>query len=110
MYFEQIELIGRSLCRKCQRACEKLDLEEKIEKPALFWFWPNRKTVDEDADEESEESDDESDEVEYDLTEKLEMITNYLRTTYCFCHWCGTKYSDVEDLNSGCPGMTKDDH
>lgn len=101
-----------SFYRKSQRACEKLDLEEKIESPALTWFWPNRKTADEDA-EESEESDDGSDEdeeVEYDTAEKLEMITNYLRTTYCYCHWCGTKYSDVEDLNSSCPGMTKDDH
>ncbi len=57
-----------------------------------------------------ESEDDNDEEVEYELSEKLEMITNYLRTTYCYCHWCGTKYTDVEDLNSSCPGMTKDDH
>lgn len=96
--------------RKCQRACEKLDLEEKIEIPALSWFWPNRKTVDEDAEESEESDEDVEEEIEYDLVEKLEMITNYLRTTYCYCHWCGTKYSDVDDLNGSCPGMTKDDH
>ncbi|KAG4073779.1 hypothetical protein HA402_001003 [Bradysia odoriphaga] len=99
---------------KCQRACEKLDLEEKIEKPALAWFWPNRQKTEEDDAEEQDESDDdkeeEEEEIEYELTEKLEMITNYLRTTYLYCHWCGTKYSDVDDLNSGCPGLTKDDH
>lgn len=87
-------------------------MEQKIEKPALNWFWPIRKTVEEEEDAEEAESDEDSDneEVEYELAEKLEMITNYLRTTYCFCHWCGTKYSDMDDLNGGCPGMTKDDH
>ncbi|KAG4073618.1 hypothetical protein HA402_000842 [Bradysia odoriphaga] len=101
---------------KCQRACEKLDLEEKIEKPALAWFWPNRQKTEEDDAEEQDESDDDKEEeegeeeIEYELTEKLEMITNYLRTTYLYCHWCGTKYSDVDDLNSGCPGLSKDDH
>lgn len=98
---------------KCQRACEKLDLEEKIEQPALAWFWPNRQTTDEDANEQEESDDDKEDgeeEIEYEIAEKLEMITNYLRTTYLYCHWCGTKYSDVDDLNSGCPGLTKDDH
>lgn len=97
------------LHRKCQRACEKLDLEDSIEKPALHWFWPNRKTAEQDAEE--EQSDEESDtEVEYELGEKLDMLTNYLRTTYCFCYWCGTKFSDKEDLNINCPGMKKDDH
>ncbi|KAJ6647435.1 G patch domain-containing protein 11 [Pseudolycoriella hygida] len=95
---------------KCQRACEKLDLEEHIEKPALEWFWPNRKTVDENEEKSEESGDDSDEEVEYELAEKLEMITNYLRTTYCFCHWCGTKYSDTSDLSSSCPGMNKDDH
>lgn len=88
-----------------------MDLEEKIETPAMAWFWPNRQTTDEN-EEEQEESDDDNDEeeIEYEITEKLEMITNYLRTTYLYCHWCGTKYSDAEDLNSNCPGLTKDDH
>lgn len=29
---------------KCQRACEKLDLDASIETPAMIWFWPIRKT------------------------------------------------------------------
>lgn len=31
---------------KCQRACEKLDLDASIEAPAMIWFWPIRKTND----------------------------------------------------------------
>lgn len=31
---------------KCQRACEKLDLDASIKTPALIWFWPIRKTSD----------------------------------------------------------------
>lgn len=96
--------------RKCQRACEKLDLEHKVEEPALHWFWPIRKTAEDNAEEAESDEDSDSEEVEYDLGEKLEMLTNYLRTTYCFCHWCGTKYSDIDDLNDSCPGMKKDDH
>lgn len=35
------------LCHsKCQRACEKLDLDASIEAPAMLWFWPIRKTND----------------------------------------------------------------
>lgn len=77
----------------------------------MLWFWPNRKTDEEDKeDEELDESDEDDEVIEYELSEKLEMITNYMRTTYCFCHWCGTKYEDIDDMEGGCPGVTKDDH
>lgn len=119
---------------KCQRACEKLDSTVgTICEPAMVWFWPQRKKVGEDTEETSdkEESEDEAELEEYEVilflisllssftnlvtfilqtAEKLEMLTNYLRTTYCFCHWCGTHYNDSTDMNENCPGPTKDDH
>lgn len=38
------------------------------------------------------------------------MLIAYLRTTYCYCHWCGVHYEDTDDMDSNCPGTTKDDH
>lgn len=46
----------------------------------------------------------------FQTVEKLDMLTNYLRTTYCFCHWCGTQYDDIADMQECCPGPAKDDH
>ncbi|XP_031621220.1 G patch domain-containing protein 11 [Contarinia nasturtii] len=152
------------LC-KCQRACEKLDIDASIEKSVMAFFWPKRnkgepaETQEDPYDEndkkpkrlrkdstssddsvakkhfghmsdssdssssESEEeetrkieeipneapnTDDEED--EYETSEKVEMLTTYLRTTYCYCHWCGTHYENVDDLEANCPGTTKDEH
>lgn len=175
---------------KCQRACEKLDLDATIEAPIMKFFWPQRKkaelteTIEDpyedkgerepkrkrkesssssddsdsnhvtrkqfgifpDSDESSSSSseeespkieeipadtpDDEEDEYEVlsikfntklalinnfrsfflQRSEKLEMLSTYLRTTYCYCHWCGVHYTDIDDLESNCPGSTKDDH
>lgn len=46
----------------------------------------------------------------YSSAEKLEMLTSYMRTSYNYCHWCGVHYKDFDDLDSNCPGLTKDDH
>lgn len=43
-------------------------------------------------------------------SEKLEMVTSYLRTMHSYCHWCGVHYEDATDMNSNCPGSTKDEH
>ena len=42
--------------------------------------------------------------------EKLQMITEYLRSQYLYCLWCGITFSDLEDMNSSCPGLTREDH
>lgn len=94
-----------------------MDQNEGIEVAEMEWFWPQRKVATDDDDDEEEketkadESDDEDAEaIEYDTAEKLNMLTNYMRTTYCYCHWCGTHYTDVTDLTDNCPGQTKDEH
>ncbi|XP_046387485.1 G patch domain-containing protein 11 [Ischnura elegans] len=55
-----------------------------------------------------EEKDDGDDELQPE--EKLEVLTEYLRKTYFFCTWCGTKFEGKEDLEANCPGTTREDH
>lgn len=99
---------------KSQRTCERLDLECDIEEPAIRWFWPDRKkpkSEEEQTECESAQDEEEKEEEEqYEPSEKLEMLTDYLRTTYCYCIWCGVKYEDGNDMSENCPGNTKDDH
>ncbi|GAB0095495.1 G patch domain-containing protein 11 [Sergentomyia squamirostris] len=101
---------------KCQRTCEGLDLSMEIVQPEMEWFWPPKpketKEPQEDADEENSDEDDEEDEKEeeFEPSEKLEMLTNYLRSMHLYCHWCGVRYQDFDDIVNGCPGSTKDDH
>lgn len=42
--------------------------------------------------------------------EQLQMITEYLRSQYLYCLWCGITFSDLEDMNTSCPGLTREDH
>ena len=42
--------------------------------------------------------------------EQLQMITEYLRSQYLYCLWCGITFSDLEDMNDSCPGLTREDH
>lgn len=100
----------------------------------MEWFWPFRETEETtevvESSSDSEETEPENDEniykvrtVIFDLysrlinmrfwfqpAEKLDMLTDYLRTTYCFCHWCGTQYDGISDLKENCPGEKLDDH
>lgn len=90
--------------RKCQTSCENLDHKANISEPHLKWFWPDRTPTEED------KSEYETEEDEYSFAEKLEMLTRYMRTSYNYCHWCGVHYQDIDDLDTNCPGLTKDDH
>lgn len=42
--------------------------------------------------------------------EQLQMITEYLRSQYLYCLWCGITFSDSKDMCSTCPGFTREDH
>ncbi|CAL4068384.1 unnamed protein product, partial [Meganyctiphanes norvegica] len=46
----------------------------------------------------------------YKPHDQLRILTSYLRDTYFYCIWCGTAYNNTEDLNSNCPGKTREDH
>ncbi|TMW50070.1 hypothetical protein DOY81_004880 [Sarcophaga bullata] len=100
--------------KRCQVTCENLDLESKVNTPELPWFWPERIIESKESDEEDPKKEDNNDlkeeQEEFSNSEKLEMLTNYIRTSYLFCYWCGVRYNNEEDLNDNCPGLTKDDH
>ncbi|XP_066598730.1 G patch domain-containing protein 11 [Prorops nasuta] len=101
---------------KSQKVCEQLDSQnskEALEK----WFWPSvvkTKEIEDaknvgDTENQDEEEDSEDDEL-LSSSEKLEILTKYLRETYCYCIWCGIKYNDDDDLTDSCPGATREDH
>lgn len=48
--------------------------------------------------------------VYFQVQEKLEMLTLYLRKAYLYCIWCGYTFEDEKDLQQDCPGPTKDVH
>lgn len=122
---------------KSQKSCHQLDTKEGYTEPAESWFWPKIKSSkkkkadsDEDGDdaeeqgssklhsgrgdpeeeEEEEKEEEDDDEDEFETSEKLEMLTKYLRSSYNYCIWCCVKFDDEKDMQSDCPGSTRDDH
>ena len=108
---------------KSQKACRQLDLAKEFTLPIEPWFWPKNiqeSTIVDEEEEgvkireiiEAEEADDdeEEEEIEIPSEEMLRILTEYLRTEYLFCVWCGITFSDIEDLNSNCPGNTRESH
>ncbi|KAM6467590.1 G patch domain-containing protein 11 [Liasis olivaceus] len=100
---EQLQ-VKRDL-EKSQKACQQLDTQKGLEFPKVVWYWLTPKTEEEDENEVEEEKEDELEE-----SEKLTILTTYLREEYLYCIWCGTAYQDQEDLSSNCPGSTYMDH
>ena len=87
-----------------------MDSENNIDAPAESWFWPKRPKEPSAEDDEEQEVDEEEEECEFDPEEQLQMLISYLRQTYLYCLYCGTKFSDPEDMSGNCPGETRDDH
>lgn len=100
--------------KRCQQTCESLDLAAGIIEPELEFFWPPKhieQTDEEESDTATKEVQTEENEAEqYSASEQLELLTSYLRTGYKFCYWCGTHYESAEDLDTNCPGVTRDEH
>ncbi len=42
--------------------------------------------------------------------DRLTLVLDYLRRKYSYCFWCGTQYSDAEDMENNCPGEDEDAH
>ncbi|XP_034664471.1 G patch domain-containing protein 11 [Drosophila subobscura] len=101
--------------RRCQQTCESLDVAANVQEPDLEFFWPPKPKEEEESDSEAEQDKPEAEEElpkeeQYSAFEQLELLTGYLRTAYTFCYWCGTRYDSIEDLDTNCPGLTRDDH
>ena len=101
---------------RAQKSCRQLDLSKEFTEPIESWFWPKIEKVEENPDEEPkiteiiEEEEPEEEEIEIPSDEMLKMITEYLRTEYLFCIWCGITFENAEDLNTNCPGNSREDH
>ncbi|XP_020813705.1 G patch domain-containing protein 11 [Drosophila serrata] len=99
--------------RRCQQTCESLDLKAGVTLPDLEFFWPPQPKEEGDSDPEEDDPTEEEEtpkEEQYTPVEQLELLTGYLRTAYSFCYWCGTHYEGSADLDSNCPGLTRDEH
>lgn len=46
----------------------------------------------------------------FQINEKLDHITTYLRSAYFYCIWCCIKYNDKKELMQECPGTSREDH
>lgn len=104
--------------RASQKACHHLDEDSGYDEPLEKWFWPEIKTIqceeasksEKEEDKEEDKDSDEEEEEELEPEEKLEVLTEYLRRTYFFCTWCGTKFEGKTDLEDNCPGNSRDEH
>ncbi|XP_076442849.1 G patch domain-containing protein 11-like [Babylonia areolata] len=114
--------VGKDL-NTSQTACHHLDTESGYTRPVERFHWPDNwwsleekpegGEEEEEGEEHLQEEEGEEDEDEgQSLTdeEKLQALTFYLRTTYHYCIWCGTKYNDSEDMEANCPGDSAEAH
>jgi hypothetical protein len=44
------------------------------------------------------------------VEQALLAALQHMREAYCYCLYCGCRYSDAEDLNGNCPGLLEQDH
>ncbi|CAH1791413.1 unnamed protein product [Owenia fusiformis] len=97
---------------KSQKVCHHLDSDQNLESPKELYFWPKQvfQTNQDEEEETDEETDEENEEDTLESWEKLEVLTNYLRTQHIYCVWCGTRFEDSSDLAQNCPGSTSEDH
>lgn len=42
--------------------------------------------------------------------EHIQLLIEYLRISHLYCYFCGSKFTDRNDLDSNCPGPAEEDH
>ncbi|XP_045598202.1 G patch domain-containing protein 11 isoform X1 [Procambarus clarkii] len=114
LHLQRIEKFIQQDLKKSQRICHQMDSKQDLTVPVELWFWPsyalNFEEEDEEEEEDNGENEDEEDDVEFEPEEQLNILTAYLRSTYCYCIWCCAVYDDERDLKQNCPGPTRADH
>lgn len=92
--------------RKCQRVCYEMDQRMNIVKPINDYFWPRHIM--------NIEDDDEAFRLERltedELFDCLENIISYLREQFLYCIYCGSTFEDKDDMESQCPGVSREQH
>ncbi|XP_037785828.1 G patch domain-containing protein 11-like [Penaeus monodon] len=105
---QQEKLINADLM-KSQRICHQMDSKAELNEPVEPWFWP-KYALKKESEEDEEEEEEVEEELEFEPEEQLNILTAYLKATYCYCIWCGTVYDDERDFKQNCPGQTRADH
>lgn len=109
-------LLTRKDYFKCQKVCANLEAAQ--DSPSVEWYWPKavidakKKTSSKEESEEQvvEEEVAEEDFEDIDYPVRLAELNGYLRNTYHYCIWCAVSYDSPEELDSSCPGDTREDH
>lgn len=57
----------------------------------------------------SDNEEEEEEEEDVDPSERLKVLTEYLRRRHHYCIWCVIRFEDEEDMTN-CPGPTRADH
>lgn len=98
--------------KSSQRSCLDLDSEAHIQAPLKEHFWPRQILggMEEKVEGVSVSMDSEQVEDLIDITNKLEDVTQYLRSFHKFCLWCGIKFESCEDMALNCPGDDRESH
>lgn len=109
---ERTEQLHKIDLYKSQKVCQDLDTKKNIEEPEESWFWPPSKEekADDNADDDHQSDNTDVEDESLSDSEKLDILTKYLRKKYFYCIWCGTKFNDEDDLRDNCPGSTRNDH
>ena len=45
-----------------------------------------------------------------ELEDQMDILTEYLRSNYLYCQWCGIEFEDAKDMDDNCPGDDRRDH
>lgn len=45
-----------------------------------------------------------------ELEDQMDILTEYLRSNYLYCQWCGIEFEDENDMDNNCPGDDRRDH
>ncbi|CAG0919994.1 unnamed protein product [Notodromas monacha] len=98
------KIISRDLSN-AQKACRTQDVEAGMVEPRIPWFWPLKPP-----DETDVQDEEESEEETLSDGEKLMEITEYLRTLYNYCVWCGIRFEGPSELDGECPGNSREAH
>lgn len=117
-----VKAVERDL-HQSQKVCEQLDAAKGIEQPVRSFFWfhlpkPQEPAAD---DGDPDATDDQhaaakqaeaesSEDACLDVSERLAVLTQYLREEHLYCVWCGTTFNDPADMVQSCPGDTAEMH
>lgn len=99
-----------------QKSCYHLDSEQGLTQPVEDFYWPDsvmlslRPNTDSDMGESETSARCKTPDPPDQLAYKLRMVSNYLRSQYLYCTWCGIRFESEAELDDECPGDSRSKH